>query len=1405
MKRGGRFFIGAATTTYAPETDLEDRPELAQVLVEAQSLFTTLGYEPVAGFGLGLEAEDFLKRLRAFLRSADRGEDDVVVVYYTGHGLTFDDDLLLPMADATDDLTFTSLRASRLTGQVLADEPRGIRVQRLMFILDTCHAAAAREALASGAASFMNRLGGLSRQPSIAIVVSSRPYEEVEAGVFVTALAKAIEHPSTGGPLQEHLYLDQVISVVNQTTPHNQHVGLVSIGEFAGAFFVNPKFESWLRDADRRSAERQEQRRAREAEILRHVLPRASGVDSADGRTDRQLFIGRHRALADICQWMRRPQPATLIVTASPGSGKSSLLSRLYVLADRRLRARIPGLHLLPADTVPELSSIDRFILARGLSPRRLLAALAEACDVDIPESVGALLANLHEQNSPRTLIIDAVDEAEDEAGRRDPSAVVDHVLAPLVNAAGRVGLRLLIGTRANLVEDIGSPSRIIDLDNADYTNRASVRAYARSCLIDLIAESSYRHLEPAYVDAVADAIGTAAGDSFLVALITARSLALTPRLVDPYDQAWRRGLPRLAADAMRQDLELRLQEDASRARALLLPLAYAQGTGLPWEDMWPALAGRLSGEAYANDDIDWLFSHAGFYVTEYLTGVRSTYGLYHEALAQHLQEGRDTEADHAMIVEALTAMTPRLVDGSTDWRRAHPYVSASLAFHAAAGRKLDQLLLEPRFLLGMPRASLLSAISAAENPQARAAADAYRRVSTRLEFRQKSQQAAYLQLAARCCDANELAGAISVSGLPLPFTTAWASWRLQPPHDRMPGSRGWVASVALGELDGTAIIAAGDGEGEHAVRVWDAATASPLRPPLLGHSDTVSSVDIGVVDGRTAIASASSDKTLRLWDLGTGAQLVPLMEHDAGVTSVAFGQLRSRTIIAAGSSDATVRLWSAETGAAIAEPIREHSDRITSVAITTFGSRTILASGAQDGMVIIWDVGAATLAVPPIQVRRKVTCVALGTVNGSLTVAAACSDRMLRMWNALTGEPVSEPVAADRQWINSLRFGRFDGKAVVITGGVDRTVRMLDALTGATIREFAGHEELVTGVAVGQVDGRTVIASCGHDSSVRLWDASAAPPTPDRIFEHRAPVTAVATVDLDGRDVIVSAGEDGFVARWEASSGDPVGPPFVHQDGSVAALAVGKLAGRAIIAAGGRGETVRVWDAATGDALAAFEEHAGWVTALSVGELDERTAVASCDEEGVIHLWDPRTGLRLAPSLRAVGKPVSVAIGRLPTHSVVVAVIGGFVKVWNAVTAEPMTALEAHAGGATAAVFGQLGSRAVIAAGGSDGSLQIWDAATGRRLVTKTLVHNGPVRALLVIEAGGKPVVVSGGDDALVRLWYDPLRASKAALRSRVTDLIELPSAVLGLAHTEPQLVVAATQLGVIALGLQT
>jgi WD40 repeat protein len=100
-------------------------------------------------------------------------------------------------------------------------------------------------------------------------------------------------------------------------------------------------------------------------------------------------------------------------------------------------------------------------------------------------------------------------------------------------------------------------------------------------------------------------------------------------------------------------------------------------------------------------------------------------------------------------------------------------------------------------------------------------------------------------------------------------------------------------------------------------------------------------------------VASASDDKTVRLWDAATGSCRNTLEGHSDEVIAVAFspdGQL-----VVSASWDKTVRLWEAATGSC-RSTLKGHSDRVTAVAFSP------------DGQFLRTDRGDFPLSLPLIR-----------------------------------------------------------------------------------------------------------------------------------------------------------------------------------------------------------------------------------------------------------------------------------------------------------------------------------------------------------------------------------------------------------------------------------------------------
>ena len=1368
-----RFLLTGVVSRYQFEPSW-NREELAADLQCMVDLFGDLGYRHVPVMGLDPTAWQIQDALRDFCTAADRRPEDYIVVYLAGHGEilpvgdTGFEHILLPADASPADLRRRAVKSGDLAEWMLADTP----VRRLLLIVDACYSGLGGLDFARNALARTGKPAQLTQGEGSAVVVvtATQPAQEAVAGAFTAAFTRAVRSQATAGHAPGALNIDAVLNVLraDPELPASQQAqwALVAGSGAMPGFLPNPRNDAALVDLDldeqdrrwraRRAAERQ-----RAEELHGQFIPRIAG------------FTGRHRALAGITRWLDTPADSRpVIVTGDPGSGKTAVLGLLAALADPARRPTVPR-DGLPAGAIPGLDAIGVAIYAGNLTTGQVLAGLAAAAGIeDInpdPAALGSglksLLAGLRGGGSVLVAMIDALDEA------ADPPHLAGELLRPLMER-GQGAIRLLLGTRRHVCDYLGrgwqNRCQVIDLDTVGYADPAALSEAVRRTLTGIIpvpgvpaARTSFASCPPGLLEQMTAAIAAAAGHSFFVGRILAATQAAQPEIPDPADRAWRASLPRAAGPAMRRDLDLRLGERAGQAVDLLLPLAYAQGSGLPWEDVWPLLANALApAQGYTSEDLLWLAGHAGSFIVEGGTiEDRSTYRLYHRSLAEDLLAGRDQAADQQTITASLTSHVPRRPGGRRDWPASHPYTRAHLATHAARTGGIDELAQDPGFLLAADPPELLTALDTTVSRPTRAAAGAYRSALPLIRRHPPAEHAAYLGLAARCGRAETLADRIDADGLPGPWRARWASWQLQPPHQQITGHRGAVTAVAAAELDGRPVVISGSRD--RTVRVWDLATGTPVGVPFTGHSDWVYAVAAAELDGRPVVISGSRDQTVRVWDLAAGTPVGdPFTGHSDWVRSVAAAELDGRPVVISGSDDRTVRVWDLAAGTPVGNPFTGHHGTVTAVAAAELDGRPVVISGSRDETVRVWDLATGTpVGVPFTGHSGWVTAVAAAELDGRPVVISGSRDQTVRVWDLATGTTVGNPFTGHSSWVYAVAAAELDGRPVVISGSDDQTVRVWDLATGTTVSlPFTGHSGPVTAVAAAELDGRPVVISGSDDQTVRVWDLAAGTTVGDPFTGHIGWVRSVAAAELDGRPVVISGSRDQTVRVWDLATGTPVGVPFTGHIGWVYAVAAAELDGRPVVISGSGDRTVRVWDLAAGTPVGVpFTGHIGPVTAVAAAELDGRPVVISGSRDRTVRVWDLATGTPVGNPFTGHSDWVyAVAAAELDGRPVVISGSGDrTVRVWDLATGTPVgDPFTGHSSWVYAVAAAELDGRPVVISGSRDQTVRVWDLTAGTPVGDPFTGHGGPVTAVAAAELDGRPVVISGSRDQTVRVW---------------------------------------------------
>ncbi|MFJ2742363.1 helix-turn-helix domain-containing protein [Streptomyces sp. NPDC087440] len=1075
---------------------------------------------------------------------------------------------------------------------------------------------------------------------------------------------------------------------------------------------------------------------------------------------DARWFFGRERATAALLgKLAERAGVGPLVVAAPSGAGKSSLLRAGLVPALRRGELPVPG---SCAWTVALCTPTAHPV-------RELLRCVGDAVGATVGE-VGRLAEDLRAQGvggEGRRLVL-LVDQFEEAfalcADARERLAFVEALCA----LAGPGGPTVVVlGLRADFTGRCLEVPALVPVFTHGLFALGPMSAGELREAVARPADRCGLVLEPGLVelllrDVGADGAAGCAPDAAGALPLLAHALRVTWQhrtgrtlTVAGYERTGGiRGAVALSAEEVFTGL---LPSERDMARRLLVRLVHLgdDGSESRRRSGRERLLARLPDPGGAQAALD------AFVAARLLTAGQDCVEITHEALLRAWPRLRDwIDADRAglLLRQQLTASATEWVRADRDpallprgsrlrkvaaWaeqRDARIELGPAEAEFIAAGRAEERARQRTETLRVRTRRVLLGTLAVLLVLAVGAGTVAYeqreRAYQERLTAQSQAMAVRAQTLAAgRPEEAMRLALRAYRAAPTVEARGALLSTQAQPFAGRLRGHSGPVNAVAFAP-DGRTLASGGN---DGTVRLWGGAGHRRPLAVLTGHGGQVLGLAFSP-DGRV-LASAGADGTVRLWGVRDHQGAGTLLGHGGAVRAVAFAP-DGRSLVT-GGADRTVRLWDARRHT-LRATWHGHTDVVMAVAWSPDARR--VASAGMDRTVRLWNTQEGTQTEKPAP-----ALVLAGHSDGVLSVAwspdgeqiaSGSADRTVRLWDARRRQ-LRQVLAGHSDDVNAVAYFR-DGTTVVSTGG-DGTARLWDVASRRTVATLSGHTDYVLGVAVGN---GTVLATAGFDGTVVRWDLGRA-----ALVTHPFAESWQPAFSPDGH-WLASASGDRTVKLWDARAHRPRGSLDGHT-GSVFQV-VWSPDGRRLASAGAD-RTVRVWDTGSRRLLKSLSGHTGSVLGLAWSPDGRWLASASADR--TVRIWDART-LRSTAVLTG-HRDFANAVAFAPDGRTLAS--GGddlTVRLWSVPDWRPGPVLHGHTGSVRALAFagGRDGGRdgdggaGVLASGGNDGTVRLWDLARGVAVAALT-GHSGAVRAVAFAPGGGD-TLASSGSDGTVRLW---------------------------------------------------
>ncbi|KAL8756718.1 MAG: hypothetical protein Q9184_004408 [Pyrenodesmia sp. 2 TL-2023] len=229
-------------------------------------------------------------------------------------------------------------------------------------------------------------------------------------------------------------------------------------------------------------------------------------------------------------------------------------------------------------------------------------------------------------------------------------------------------------------------------------------------------------------------------------------------------------------------------------------------------------------------------------------------------------------------------------------------------------------------------------------------------------------------------------------------------------------GHSGWVTSLATSLENPNMLLS---GSRDKTLIVWnltrdDQNYGYPKRS-LHGHSHIVSDCVISS-DGAYAL-SASWDKTLRLWELATGATTRRFVGHNNDVLSVSFSA-DNRQIVS-GSRDRTIKLWNTLGDCKFTITDKGHTEWVSCVRFSPNPQNPVIVSAGWDKLVKVWELASCRIQTDHIGHTGYINTVTISP-DGSLC-ASGGKDGTTMLWDLNESKHLYSLTAGDE--IHALVF----------------------------------------------------------------------------------------------------------------------------------------------------------------------------------------------------------------------------------------------------------------------------------------------------------------------------------------------------------------------------------------------
>lgn len=519
----------------------------------------------------------------------------------------------------------------------------------------------------------------------------------------------------------------------------------------------------------------------------------------------------------------------------------------------------------------------------------------------------------------------------------------------------------------------------------------------------------------------------------------------------------------------------------------------------------------------------------------------------------------------------------------------------------------------------------------------------------------------------------------------------------------------------------------------DQTIKIWDVVTGICIST-LKGSDSAVYTV---AFSHDSKILASTSDNEIRVWDVVTGTCNLILKGHSKYVKCTAFSQ--NSRMLASASKDCTIKLWDLTSGKCTST-LNGHSEGVCSVAFSH--DFTILVSISHDSSIKLWDAATGDCKATIKVINDSVQSVAFSHDSRIFALVSDLDDKCIKLWNTDNGEYIAM-LNGHSKTVYKLCFSH-DSK-MLASASTERDIRLWDIATSKCIATLKCHSHETDSLHFSH-DSKLLVSS-SYYGTIKIWDLEAdidqipLPTVNGDIIYGIKPVKRTKTLISGSSDEIIQLWDVPTASRTATLNTGCGAWPY-----PIAVAHNAKLLATTSIANG----QVQLWNIATGVNIATIEgDNSSILSTEPWRDIDSMPSIIENNGLRYIKVWQPGE-----EKFTQYGKYYSIISAVTFSHDsqllASASAADGTIKVWGIVSNACVATLAGHSSWVSQLFF--LPQSDIIVSSSGDRTVKIWDIRTA--ICTATLEGQSKPDYKSIAFSHDYNMLASGMDDGSIQIW---------------------------------------------------